>query len=187
MDNVENFQKVIFQICNCGFNNDNNPILCLKICVREFVTWKSEAYEKVVKSNQRLDELRTNIAQMQTEKSEMLSVMDGVNLRIFQLEKRWNYLMKLQNYYYLLQSTEWRQQYDWIHRETDGSLSSPMLRYKLCSQRNIRPGGESSGILIKAFFDEHIEPHLDRMRIVTPEKEQLKEVIVNCELYSMSF
>lgn len=109
----------------------------------------------------------------------MMSVMDGVNLRIFQLEERWNYLMKLQNYYYLLQSTEWREQFDWIHREVDGSLSTPMFTIKLCSQRNIRSSGESSGLLIKQFFDLNIEPHMEQMRRVQPEVQQLEDVIGN--------
>lgn len=116
---------------------------------------------------------------MQKDKSKMLSVMDGVNLRIFQLEERWNYLIKLQNYYYILQSTEWREQFDWIHREIDGSLSSPMFTIKLCSQRNIRSSGESSGLLIKKFFDVNIEPHMEQMRNVKPVVRQLEEVIVN--------
>lgn len=56
-----------------------------------------------------------------------------------------------------------------------------MSAYKMCNQRNIRPGKDSSGYEIMQFFNTHIEPNLMLMRQVTPDKQQYKEVRFMCK------
>lgn len=149
------------------------------VCVTEFGTMKNVAYARLAHAIEESKNLEDKIGTSRSEETVQLLALDCIQLRVFQLEEIWNYLMTLQNYYYLLQSTEWRSEHDWIHRSAvDGSLETPMEAYTKCTQRYIRPSRESSGHKIKAFFEENIEPNLVRMLKVQPDAKELQSNLV---------
>lgn len=140
-----------------------------KVCLRGFTKWQHEAYAKVVAANQRLDELRRTNDKLRADQLQMVADSDLSNLRLYELEMRFKSQMKLQNYYYLFQTEEWRRQHDWIHRHADGRLHDPMTHFRQCLVYHIRPSSESSGVLIKEFYDIHIKPNLAKMLAVEPD------------------
>lgn len=104
-------------------------------------------------------------------KTELLTEIAG--------ELKWIYFGKFniissftQNYYYLLQRSEWRETNDWIHRES-GQLQPLLVAFKHCSTRNIREQRDCLAFSIIDFFNDEIQPHLEKMRSIQPDAELL--------------
>lgn len=73
----------------------------------------------------------------------------------------------------MLQKTEWREAYDWIHRDSDGKLQSPLIAFRFCSTRNIREQNDCLAFSVIGFFDKAIKPNLEKMRQIHPDAEML--------------
>ncbi len=102
---------------------------------------------------------------------------------IFLIEENWNELMTLQNYYYILQDSEWRQLNDWIHIDLNGVIQSPLQAINYCKTKNIRLRSDCSGFSIKIFFDNETSKHLEKMRSISPEAGLLKKVKLFRKIY----
>lgn len=81
-----------------------------------------------------------------------------------------------QNYYYILQDSEWRQVHDWIHIDSIGAIQSPLQAINNCKTKNIRVRTDCSGFTIKIHFDNETSKHLENMRSVSPNSDLLKKV-----------
>lgn len=67
-----------------------------QLCVGQFVVWKSETYDRVVAAHVRLNDIRRDIKRLEDEQCDEMITLDRMNLRLFQMEERWNYLLTLQ-------------------------------------------------------------------------------------------
>lgn len=83
----------------------------------------------------------------------------------------------LQNYYYILQDCEWRQENDWIHIDSNGDIQSPLQAINNCKTKNIRLRTDCSGFSIHSHFDNETSKHLDKMRSISPATDLLKKVV----------
>lgn len=77
-----------------------------------------------------------------------------------------------------MQDTEWREKFDWIHRNSNGELLLPIKAIKHCLTRNIRPQTDGLGFSIKKFYDTELMENLEKMKTVQPDAMLLKTV--NC-------
>lgn len=84
-------------------------------------------------------------------------------------------VLHLQNYYYLVQDTEWREENDWIHREND-QVQAPLVAFTFCGSRNIRPQTDCLAFSIKDFFEQNVVHNLPKMRGIKPDPEMLSKV-----------
>lgn len=117
---------------------------------------------------------------------------------VFLTEENWNELMMLQvgdyetfhfsltpdllqNYYYILQDSEWRQSNDWIHVDSNGAMQSPLQAVNYCKTRNIRPRTDCCGFSIKTYFDNETSKQLERMKSISPASDLLKKVTMQWE------
>ena len=91
-------------------------------------------------------------------------------------EREWEFLLQIQAYYYLVMDMDWRQQHDWIHRDVDGRLLTPLQAIADCARRNLRLKTECDGFAVKNHFETNIQPNLGRMAEVQPNGELLKKV-----------
>lgn len=164
-----------------------------------FTKWKSEAFDefnqKLIEQKQ-LEAENKLLHQQQHDKSEELKKLSK---DIFLIEENWNELMTLQvkyrkqtlkivilfksdvysilqNYYYILQDSEWRQLNDWIHIDSNGDILSPLQAINNCKTRNIRIRIDCSGFSIKDHFDNETSQHLEKMKSISPEPDLLKTV-----------
>lgn len=82
----------------------------------------------------------------------------------------------LQNYYYILQDSEWRSDNDWIHVDANGIIQSPLVAIHNCKVTNIRPRTDCSGYSIKIYFENELSKNFDKMKSVVPQLDRLKKV-----------
>ncbi|XP_059607707.1 uncharacterized protein LOC132255622 [Phlebotomus argentipes] len=98
--------------------------------------------------------------------------LEFITESVLEEERRWDTLMKLQNYYYLLMEPEWRKANDWIHRSASGELHEAVNIVENCSKINVRD--KTSPENIRKFFEREIFPNIDRMKGITPDPELLR-------------
>lgn len=55
-------------------------------------------------------------------KNELRNKIGCLNENILLIEEKFDNLLRIQNYYNLLMTSEMRLEYDWIHRNEDGTL-----------------------------------------------------------------
>lgn len=72
-------------------------------------------------------------------------------------------------------NTEWRQQHDWIHRDNEQKLLTPLVAIHRCAQRNIRSKAICSGDAVKQYFENEIKPNLEKMIAIRPNAELLRD------------
>lgn len=71
---------------------------------------------------------------------------------------------------------EWRQEKDWIHRNAENELLTPLKAIKYCSKRNIREKLISSAEAVEAHFKCKSALDLEQMKAVQPQADTLKKV-----------
>lgn len=82
----------------------------------------------------------------------------------------------MQNYYYLLMGTEWREAHDWIHRDAAGNLLPPLVAIVDCAKRNMRDKSVCTAFAVKEHFVTEIEPKLHLMKAIIPDADLLRTV-----------
>lgn len=93
--------------------------------------------------------------------------MEFVTESLLEEERKWDTLMKLQNYYYLLMEPEWRKLNDWIHRSASGDLHEAVDIIENCSKINVRD--KTSPENIRKFFEREIFPNIEKMKSIVPD------------------
>lgn len=63
----------------------------------------------------------------------------------------------------------WREENDWIHRDSSGQLLQPLVAIHTCPHRYIRTKSECSAEAVRLHFEREIEPKLEQMKSVKPD------------------
>ncbi|KAJ6643216.1 hypothetical protein Bhyg_08173 [Pseudolycoriella hygida] len=146
-----------------------------ELCKTLFTKWKSQAFDEFNQKVIQQKQLEVENKLLAKQHCGMLEEFKKLSKDIFLVEEKWNELMTLQNYYYILQDSEWRQKNDWIHVDTNGAIQSPLQAIDNCKIRNIRRKIDCCGFSIKNHFDNEINIHLDRMKSILPSTDLLKK------------
>lgn len=67
-----------------------------QICFGQFDKWKKDTFDKVVKAHEQLKDIQKNISELRNILTVRNEMLDQLNLKIFEMEQRWNFLMRLQ-------------------------------------------------------------------------------------------
>lgn len=147
-----------------------------KMCVEYLDKVKVQAYNSLIEKTNQLKPLEMETQLLEEREQSLRAKLEHVTESLLGIEQRWDTILKLQNYYYALMSTEWRKQNDWIHRRaSDGQLENAIYSVDRCRTANIRNKSDPNGFAIIAYFDEHILPNLEKMREVQPDLQLLKK------------
>lgn len=68
----------------------------MQTCSNLFEKWKVDAYDKVVAAHDHLKNIQGEIEELKQVKAERNEQLDKMHLVVFEIEQRWNFLMKLQ-------------------------------------------------------------------------------------------
>ena len=146
------------------------------MCVDFLEAMKVNAYDSLIAKTNNLKPLETATEQLVEREKSLRAKLEHATEALLGIEQRWETIMRLQNYYYVLMGTEWRKANDWIHRRaSDGQLEVAIYSVERCRTANIRDKTDPSGFAIIQFFNGHIFPNLDKMKAVRPELEPLKK------------
>lgn len=63
----------------------------------------------------------------------------------------------------------WREENDWIHRDSQNRLQQPLTAIHTCPQRYLRPKTECSADSVRMYFMDEIEPKLEQMKSIEPD------------------
>lgn len=75
--------------------------------------------------------------------------------------------------------SEWRESNDWIHRDQNNMLLSPLKAINDYSQKCIREKTECNGFAVKEHYDKEIVSKLDKMKSIQPDSERLLRCLKN--------
>lgn len=100
----------------------NNVLKFAEISESIFIKNQSEAYTKFTELNKILKPLEENRKKMTDLKDGLRNKIDCLNENILLIEEKFDNLLRIQNYYNLLMDSEMRLEYDWIHRNENGTL-----------------------------------------------------------------
>ncbi|KAL7039565.1 hypothetical protein ACKWTF_000026 [Chironomus riparius] len=155
----------------------NKTTKFIKACEPQFKQLQDEAFAK---AKEKL-ELENDIIQTTDKmKNELMQLKDESDLLMQNLmcnERKWEQIMMMQNYYYLMMPPMWRLENDWIHRNRSGQLDFLKKSVVYCKKIHIRSKSitEISLHAIKEFFEKSILPkRLNHMRQINPEVSLLK-------------
>ncbi|XP_055691510.1 uncharacterized protein LOC129794691 [Lutzomyia longipalpis] len=142
------------------------------VCSDFLTNIKNDSYDRVIRKAQALKPLqeKTNVLKLQVE--ELKAELEFITESVLEEERKWDTLMKLQNYYYLLMEPEWRKVNDWIHRTASGELHEAVDIIEMCSVINVRK--KTSPGSIREYFECEIFPNIERMKGIQPEPQLLR-------------
>ncbi|GAB0099036.1 hypothetical protein DMENIID0001_148560 [Sergentomyia squamirostris] len=143
-----------------------------KICSDFLTNVKNDSYNRVIRKTQALKPLQQKTKELSQKVEELKAELEFVTESVLEEERKWDTLMKLQNYYFLLMEPEWRKANDWIHRTPSGSLREAVDIVENCSKINIRD--KTSTESIKVYFEREIFPNIERMKAIQPDPELLR-------------
>lgn len=178
----------------------------MQTCNNQFNGWAEEAYNKVIEKNKQLESFERINYKLKDELEQLREDHDKLSKDILLSETEWEFLIKiqvrystifsklthelnyfdfcpLQNYYYLLMDIEWRNEHDWIHRNSKNCLLTPLEGIKFCGERNIRPKTVCSADAVKEYFISEIKPNFDKINAIQPDTNQLKNVKFTLDIY----
>lgn len=79
-------------------------------------------YNKIVNLNELIKPIQMHILELMQQKNDLTNKLNGLTEEMLEIEKNWDKLILMQNYYYLLMDPKWRLVNDWIHCDTTGKL-----------------------------------------------------------------
>ncbi|XP_035777910.1 uncharacterized protein LOC118459012 [Anopheles albimanus] len=147
-----------------------------------FKVWKEEAYSKLVAATDQEKEATQETGRLKATLQDRQNKMDSVTERILLLEERWNRVMQIRNYYYMLMDSQWRLQNDYFHRASDGSLLTVSESIRNCKSLFIRTEGNNIATEIAEFYLEKAFPELERLPSCEPDAELLRRGLVQLNL-----
>lgn len=65
----------------------------------------------------------------------------------------------------------WREENDWIHRDSENRLLQPLVAIHTCPRRYLRAKAECSADAVRIHFEHEIEPKLAQMKSIEPDAE----------------
>lgn len=145
------------------------------MCFEYLEKMKVQAYDSLIIKTNNLKPLEKATQQLEEKEKILKAKLEHVTEALLGIEQRWDTIMKLQNYYYALMSTDWRQRNDWIHVRNDGQLEVAIFTLNRCRNANIRDKTDPSGFAIINYFEKNISPNLAKMQAVKPDLELLKK------------
>ncbi|KAG4073788.1 hypothetical protein HA402_001012 [Bradysia odoriphaga] len=147
-----------------------------ELCKTLFTKWKSEAFNDFNQKLTQQKQLEVENKWLHQQHHDLGEELRKMSKDVFLIEENWNELMMLQNYYYILQDSEWRQSNDWIHVDSNGIVQSPLQAVNYCKTKNIRPRTDCCGFSIKTHFENETSKQLEKMRSISPAPDLLKKL-----------
>lgn len=146
------------------------------MCVQFLDQLRDEAYDSLIQTTNRLKPLEGKTAALEERERALRAELEHATETLSGIEHRWDVIMRLQNYYYVLMPTGWREQHDWIHRRAaDNALEVSIYSVPRCRTANIRLKDRPDGFAIIAFFEAEVFPNLDKMKGVSPDARLLRQ------------
>lgn len=65
----------------------------------------------------------------------------------------------------------WREENDWIHRDSENRLMQPLVAIHSCPKRYLRTKSECMVEAVRTYFEHEIEPKLEQMKSIEPDAE----------------
>ncbi|KAG5676297.1 hypothetical protein PVAND_006144 [Polypedilum vanderplanki] len=149
----------------------------IKACNPQFKQLQDEAFVKAKEKLEMVEKVKIETEEMRKKLTRLEDESDLLMQNLMADERKWEMIMMMQNYYYLLMHPTWRLENDWIHRNKDGQLDFLKKSIVYCKKIHIRSKNVSEISLhaIKDFFEQSIEPkRLDQMRQIKPDVSLLK-------------
>lgn len=76
---------------------------------------------------------------------------------------------------------EWRQKNDWIHRDQDNVLLTPLKAIQNYAKKCIRPKIECTAFAVKDYFNAQTIPNLEKMKANPPDSKRLTKCLENLQ------
>jgi hypothetical protein len=154
----------------------------LQACEPQFKQLQDESFAKAKQKLEMVDEVTNKTMEMRETLTRLQNESDFLMQKLMADERKWERIMMMQNYYYLIMHPHWRLEHDWIHRNKENQLDflkKSVVYSKLIHIRS-KSVTEISLHAIKEFFENFIESkRLDKMRRIQPEVDLLRSALDN--------
>ncbi|CAO1413909.1 unnamed protein product [Diamesa serratosioi] len=150
--------------------NKTNRLVSL--CEPQFKHLQDESFQKTKEKLEMVKAVTNRTIELRLRLAGLKDQLEMMMQTLMYSERKWENIMMMQNYYYMLMMPLWRLEHDWIHCNKDGELDFLKKTVIYCKKIHIRSKCVSEITLhaIKKFFETSIEPvRLEQMRKVTPD------------------